>query len=119
MHFQSAPGQGKLVWASAGKIFDVAVDLRKDSPTFGEWEGIYLDDVSQQQLFIPAGFAHGFCVVSQGGAHVHYKVTSPYCAETEKTFRYDDPTLNIQWPVASPILSQRDLCAPLCREAVE
>jgi dTDP-4-dehydrorhamnose 3,5-epimerase len=119
MHFQSTPGQDKLVWVSQGKIFDVAVDLRKDSPTFGQWEGVYLDEESHQQLFIPNGFAHGFCVVSVGGAHVHYKVSAPYDGATEKTFRFDDPMIKIQWPSQTPIISTRDLEAPSFSEAVK
>ncbi len=117
MHFQESPGQDKLVWVTQGKIFDVAVDLRKESPTFGQWEGVYLDDTAQQQLFIPKGFAHGFCVVSDEGAHVHYKVSTPYDGKTEKTFRFDDPALQIEWPVQEPILSLRDLEAPSFFEA--
>ncbi len=117
MHFQSDPGQDKLVSVVQGKIFDVVVDLRKDSPTYGEWEGVYLDGESQEQLFIPRGFAHGFCVVSDEGAHVTYKVSSLYDATTEKTFRYDD--LNIEWPVENPIISARDLEAPSFLEAVK
>jgi dTDP-4-dehydrorhamnose 3,5-epimerase len=117
MHFQSDPGQDKLVSVIQGKIFDVAVDLRKDSPTFGEWEGVYLDGESQEQLFIPRGFAHGFCVVSDEGAHVTYKVSALYDPATEKTFRYDD--LNIEWPVENPIISARDLEAPSFLEVVK
>lgn len=119
MHFQSTPGQDKLVSVTQGKIFDVVVDLRKDSPTFGRWEGIYLDGESHQQLFIPKGFAHGFCVVSNEGAHVTYKVSTPYDSATEKTFRYNDPTLAIQWPTDHPIVSPRDLEAPLFLEALK
>lgn len=113
MHFQSEPGQAKLVWVAVGKVFDVAVDLRKDSPTFGQWEGVYLDGETQEQLFIPVGFAHGFCVISEEGAHINYKVSTPYHEQTEKTFRYDDPKIQIEWPVKNPILSLRDKNAPL------
>lgn|SRR3569832_179134 len=119
MHFQSHPGQDKLVWVIQGKIFDVVVDLRKDSPTFGEWEGVYLDDKSQQQLFVPNGFAHGFCVVSEEGAHVSYKVSAPYDGANEKTFRYDDPTVRIQWPTPNPLISPRDRAAPTFNEVVK
>ncbi len=119
MHFQSSPGQDKLVSASFGKIFDVAVDLRKDSPTFGQWEGVYLDAESHQQLFIPHGFAHGFYVVSDEGAQVNYKVSSLYNASTEKGFRFDDPTVNIQWPATNPIISIRDLEAPSFLEVLQ
>lgn len=119
MHFQSTPGQDKLVWVTQGKIFDVAVDLRKDSPTFGEWEGVYLDGETHQQLFIPNGFAHGFYVVSEEGAHVNYKVSTPYNGTTEKTFRYDDPTIQIKWPTTDPVISSRDLEAPSFLEAIK
>lgn len=119
MHFQSAPGQDKLIWVTQGKIFDVAVDLRKNSPTFGQWEGVYLDDEAQEQLFIPAGFAHGFCVISDLGAHVNYKVSTPYESSTEKTFRYNDPKIQIKWPIKDPILSLRDREAPSFEEALK
>jgi dTDP-4-dehydrorhamnose 3,5-epimerase len=112
MHFQSFPGQAKLVSVIQGKIFDVAVDIRKNSPTFGKWEGIYLDAGSHEQFFIPEGFAHGFYVVSDKGALVHYKVSSLYHQETEKSFRFDDPTFAITWPAEQPILSVRDQNAP-------
>jgi dTDP-4-dehydrorhamnose 3,5-epimerase len=119
MHFQTTPGQDKLVWVTQGKIFDVAVDLRKDSPTFGQWEGVYLDGESHQQFFIPNGFAHGFYVMSEEGAHVNYKVSAPYNGATEKSFRYDDPTINIAWPAGTPIISTRDLEAPSFLEALK
>ena len=111
MHFQSFPGQAKLVRVGVGKIFDVAVDIRPDSPTFGKWEGVILDDQMHHQLFIPVGFAHGFCVLSPE-AHVMYKVSSPYDPKYEKGFRWDDSTVNIEWPVKNPIVSERDQQAP-------
>ncbi len=111
MHFQSQPGQAKLVRAGVGKIFDVAVDIRPHSSTYKQWEGIILDDQQHWQLFIPNGFAHGFCVLSEH-AHVLYKVSTPYNAKYEKGFRWDDPIINIQWPIQNMILSNRDLCAP-------
>lgn len=115
LHFQSMPGQAKLVRVGVGKIFDVAVDIRPDSPTFGEWEGVILDDQEHHQLFIPVGFAHGFCVLSEN-AHVFYKVSAPYNPATEKGFRWDDPTIQIGWPIPHPILSERDRKAPLFTE---
>ena len=118
MHFQSFPGQSKLVSVTQGKIFDVAIDLRKDSPTFGQWEGVYLDGESHKQLFIPNGFAHGFCVVSDEGAHVNYKVSAPYDSMTEKTFIYNDPTIQIQWPLQEPLVSARDRAAPTFLEVI-
>jgi dTDP-4-dehydrorhamnose 3,5-epimerase len=115
MHFQRVPGQAKLVTVLVGKIFDVVVDIRPNSPTFGKWEGVYLDDETHEQLFVPVGFAHGFCVVSEK-AHVLYKVSTIYNAQEEKSFRYDDPSVGIQWPEASPILSDKDRDAPFLKE---
>lgn len=117
LHYQSSPGQAKLIRAGIGAIFDVAVDIRPDSPTFGEWEGVVLDDQNHYQLLIPVGFAHGFCVLSDE-AHVFYKVSSPYKPETEKGFRWDDPTIGIKWPSAEPTISARDLKAPSFKEAM-
>ncbi|MCB1107102.1 MAG: dTDP-4-dehydrorhamnose 3,5-epimerase [Chlamydiia bacterium] len=111
MHFQSEPGQAKLVRVAVGRIYDVIVDVRPDSPTFGKWEGVYLDDQTHQQLFIPVGFAHGFCVVSPE-AHVLYKASAPYNSETEKGFRFDDPEVGIKWPVKEAIISERDRANP-------
>ena len=116
MHFQSTPGQAKLVSVIQGKIFDVAVDIRPESPTFGKWEGIYLEAEAHEQFFIPAGFAHGFYVVSSEGALVQYKVSSLYNPETEKTFRFDDPAFAIEWPEKNPILSARDQNSPFFAE---
>ncbi len=115
MHFQTKPGQAKLVQVIKGNIFDVVVDIRKNSPTFGKWEGIYLKEGTHQQLFVPIGFAHGFCVMSPE-ALVLYKVSSEYHGDTEKGFRYNDPAVGIQWPIDKPIVSERDLKAPLFRE---
>lgn len=111
MHFQTYPGQAKLIRVAIGKVFDVAVDMRPGSPTFGQWEGVILDDQNHHQLFIPVGFGHGFCVLSDD-AHVMYKVTSPYDPKTEKGFRWDDPQVNIQWPINNPTVSERDQMAP-------
>lgn len=115
MHFQSYPGQAKLIRVAIGKIFDVAVDIRPNSPTYGLWEGVILDDQEHCQLFIPVGFAHGFCVLSEE-AHVMYKVSSPYNAKYEKGFRWDDLEINIEWPIQDPIVSERDQIAPFFRE---
>jgi dTDP-4-dehydrorhamnose 3,5-epimerase len=115
MHFQSFPGQAKLIRVAVGQIFDVAVDIRPHSPTYGKWEGVILDDQSHHQLFIPPGFAHGFCVLSSE-AHVMYKVSHPYQAKTEKGFRWDDPQVNINWPIVNPIISERDQNAPFLHE---
>lgn len=119
LHFQTTPGQAKLLRCASGRIFDVAVDIRPGSPTFSQWRGVYLDGESHQQLYVPVGFAHGFAVVSDV-ADVCYKVSAPYDAATEAGFRWDDPDVGVQWPVASfpagPILSARDLAAPLLRD---
>ena len=107
LHYQRWPGQAKLVRAARGRIWDVAVDVRRGSPTFGEWEAFDLDDVEHLQLYIPIGFAHGFCVISDI-ADVAYKTTSPYAAAEERGVAWDDPALGITWPVSHPILSARD-----------
>jgi dTDP-4-dehydrorhamnose 3,5-epimerase len=112
MHFQTAPGQAKLVRCARGAIFDVVVDLRRGSPTFGRWEGFALDDETMRQLFVPIGFAHGFCVTSEI-ADVVYKCSSYYDAATESGIAYDDPAIGIEWPIGvEPIVSERDATAP-------
>ena len=116
MHFQKNPGQAKLVSVISGCIFDVAVDIRKTSITFGKWEGFFLDDKNHYQLLIPEGFAHGFCVVSNY-AHVTYKVSNPYEKEKEKIFRWNDPDIDIAWPKEEKIfLSQKDKTAPFFQD---
>lgn len=115
MHFQRHPGQAKLISVASGKIFDVVVDIRRDSPTFGHWEGVYLDGEKHEQLFVPVGFAHGFVVVSDV-AHVCYKVSSVYNPLEEKGFRFDDPDVRIAWPELDFIISDRDKAAPFLWE---
>jgi len=110
LHYQSSPGQAKLVRAATGKIWDVVVDIRPSSPTFGQWEGVYLDDRSHEQLFVPVGFAHGFCVISEH-ADVVYKVSAPYNPQTECSIRYDDPEIAVVWPLSEPLVSERDKLA--------
>ncbi|MCE2982091.1 MAG: dTDP-4-dehydrorhamnose 3,5-epimerase [Parachlamydia sp.] len=117
MHFQSVPGQAKLIRTAVGKIYDVAVDIRPDSPTFGQWEAVILDDVEHHQLFVPLGFAHGFCVLSEE-AHVMYKVSTPYDPLYEKGFLWNDPQVNIQWPTDRPIVSERDEKSPTFEESM-
>jgi dTDP-4-dehydrorhamnose 3,5-epimerase len=107
LHYQSHPGQAKLVRVGRGRIFDVAVDIRPNSPTFGRWHGVYLDDQDHAQLLVPVGFAHGFCVVSEV-ADVIYKVSAPYDPKTECSLKFDDPDVAIAWPVTEPLLSARD-----------
>ena len=111
LHFQTSPGQAKLVRCSAGRIFDVAVDLRRDSPTFGKWEGHELDDRDHRQLFVPVGFGHGFCVLSEI-ADVDYQLSSLYDPATEAGIAWDDPDVGVDWPVAAPLLSERDKTGP-------
>lgn len=113
MHFQK--GQAKLVTCAKGEILDVAVDIRPHSPTFGQYEMVHLTEENHHQFYIPDGFAHGFCVLSDE-ANVIYKVSSLYNPETEGGFRYDDPDVGIDWPIESPILSERDKKAPLLKE---
>lgn len=108
MHFQ--PGQAKLVRCVRGAIYDVIVDIRLDSPTFGEWEGYQLDDAELHQLYVPDGFAHGFCVLSDI-ADVTYKVSSYYDPERESGFAFDDPEVGIDWPQGLTV-SARDRAAP-------
>src|SRR5690606_37584301 len=110
LHYQTSPGQAKLVRAARGTIFDVAVDIRPDSPTFGRWEGHVLDDRDHHQLFVPVGFAHGFCVLSES-ADVVYKVSTPYHPAEERSLAFDDPDLAIDWPVTDPLVSERDRTA--------
>jgi dTDP-4-dehydrorhamnose 3,5-epimerase len=107
LHFQADPGQPKLVRVARGRVFDVVVDLRRTSPTFGEWESFELDDVQHRQLYVPIGFAHGFCVVSDVADFV-YKVGSYYDAGTERGIAWDDPDLAIPWPAENPVVSERD-----------
>ncbi len=107
LHYQSSPGQAKLVSVARGQVFDVLVDIRPQSPTFGKHCTCVLDDERHQQLFVPIGFAHGFCVLS-GIADVCYKVSAPYNAATECGIRFDDPQLAIHWPIANPLVSDRD-----------
>ena len=115
MHFQLSPGQGKLVRVARGRVLDVVVDIRRDSPTFGQWESFELDDESAQQLWIPVGFAHGFCVLSDVADFV-YKVTSYFDPATESGFSFADPDVGIEWPDVELIYSQRDRDAPRLAE---
>ena len=115
LHFQLRPGQAKLVRCARGTIWDVAVDLRRDSPTYRRWEGVPLSDEIHRQLFIPAGFAHGFCVMSEQ-ADVAYKLSSYYDQDTEAGIRWDDPGIGVEWPIQHPQLSDRDKLAPTLAE---
>jgi len=115
LHFQTEPGQAKLVRCSSGRIFDVAVDLRRDSPTFGQWEGHELDDQTHRQLLVPIGFGHGVCVLSEE-ADVDYQLSSYYDPATESGVAWDDPDIGVEWPIDVPLLSERDKAAPKLAE---
>jgi len=116
MHFQTSPGQAKLIRCARGSIVDVVVDLRRASPTFGQWEAFTLDDETMRQLFVPVGFAHGFCVTSEV-ADVAYKCSNYYDPATEAGIAYDDPEVGIVWPEeVEPIVSERDANAPRLSE---
>jgi dTDP-4-dehydrorhamnose 3,5-epimerase len=112
LHLQRPPrAQGKLVRVLDGEIFDVAADIRPDSPTFGRWVSVSLSAENRRSVYIPAGYAHGFCVVSSD-AQVVYKTTEEYAPELEWGVRWDDPLLEIPWPVSTPRLSERDSMWP-------
>lgn len=116
MHFQIGAGQAKLVRCARGEILDVVVDIRRASATFGQWEAFSLDDAEHRQIYIPVGFAHGFCVTSEI-ADVTYKCSSYYDAEIERGFAWDDPEVGIAWPAGIELtVSERDRTAPRLRE---
>lgn len=115
LHFQNPRAQGKLVSVLEGEVYDVAVDLRRSSPTFGRWHGIRLDAENKVQFYIPPGFAHGFAVLSET-ALFHYKCTDYYSPQDELAIRWDDPDIGIVWPLENPILSARDARAPLLKD---
>jgi dTDP-4-dehydrorhamnose 3,5-epimerase len=120
MHFQVGAGVAKLVRCARGRILDVAVDLRRGSPTYGQWEGVELDDVELRELYVPVGFAHGFCVLSEV-ADVLYKQTAYYDPEIERGIAFDDPDVGIEWPLprAELSVSERDGAAPLLAEIAD
>lgn len=112
LHAQHPHDQGKLAYVAAGEVFDVAVDIRRGSPTFGHWTGVRLSSRDHHQLWIPPGFAHGFCVLSTEALFA-YKCTDYYSPEDELVVRWNDPALGIDWPLAEPELSARDADAPI------
>ncbi|HEY2480230.1 MAG TPA: dTDP-4-dehydrorhamnose 3,5-epimerase [Solirubrobacterales bacterium] len=118
LHFQTEPGQAKLLRCARGAILDVAVDLRRGSATYGQWEGHVLDDEKHHQLFVPIGFAHGFVVLSEV-ADVAYLVSSYYDPATEAGIAWDDPEVGVDWQVAEPLLSARDKTAPRLAEIAD
>ena len=116
LHYQIIQPQGKLVRVVVGKIFDVAVDIRKSSPTFGQWVGCELSAENQEQIWIPPGFAHGFLVLSDV-AEVIYKTTDYYCPQGERTLLWNDPDIGINWPLsAPPVLSAKDQVGKTLKE---
>lgn len=116
LHYQKNPkAQAKLIIPIKGKIFDVAVDIRKGSPSFGKWVGEILSEDNHKSLFVPKGFAHGFCVLSDE-ATVLYKINQIYSPEHESGIIWNDPELNISWPIDEPILSKKDQALPLLKK---
>ncbi len=108
LHWQHNPSQGKLVGVTRGKVWDVAVDIRPDSLTFGQWQGVELSDTNGRLFWIPKGFAHGFCVLGDEPADMLYKVTGLYNASGEGGIMYNDPELAVDWPLKNPQISARD-----------
>jgi dTDP-4-dehydrorhamnose 3,5-epimerase len=117
LHYQNHPkAQGKLVTVLQGEIFDVAVDIRRGSPTYGQWVGMTLSADSCRMLYVPDGLAHGFCVTGEG-ATVSYKVTEEYAPGLDRGIAWNDPTIGIRWPIEPSILSAKDAELPLLRDA--
>jgi len=115
LHYRAPLGQTKLVRVIRGEVFDVVVDIRKESPTFGQWRGYTLSDSNYLQVYIPVGFAHGFCVLSET-AEFLYKVSEYYSAENEKGIMWNDPDIGIKWPTSNPVLSEKDKTNPALRD---
>jgi dTDP-4-dehydrorhamnose 3,5-epimerase len=111
LHYQVKHAQAKLIQVIEGTIFDVALDIRRGSPYFGQWTSVHLSDENKRQLFVPEGFAHGFCVLSES-AQVIYKCTDFYASEDEGGVLWSDPTLAIAWPISEPLLSEKDSRLP-------
>lgn len=115
LHYQHPQPQGKLVSVLEGSIFDVAVDIRSDSPTFRQWAGVELSAQNHRQLYVPEGFAHGFCVLGET-AMMSYLCTSAFVAEFDAVVAWDDPDIAVQWPIEAVVLSARDRSAPRLRD---
>ena len=115
LHFQRPPhAQSKLVWVTRGAVYDVAVDIREGSPTYGKWHGLVLSEENMLRFFIPAGFAHGYMVLEPDTAF-HYKVDAYYAPQSEDGILWNDPALAVAWPAISPVLSPKDKDLPLMR----
>ena len=115
LHYQNPQSQGKLVTVYLGEVYDVAVDIRRGSSTFGQWVGVLLSGGNGRQLYVPPGFAHGFCVLSDW-ADLHYKVSRRYDPADSGGLRWNDPDVGIRWPIEAPRLTARDAAYPLLRE---
>lgn len=107
LHYQRQCPQGQLIWVSEGTIFDVCLDIRSNSDTFGQWQSFIISDTDPYQLYMPPGFAHGFCVLTEK-VKMHYKCTEYFQVNNDMGIRWNDPDLNIPWPILNPILSERD-----------
>ncbi|MGR3274579.1 dTDP-4-dehydrorhamnose 3,5-epimerase [Acaryochloris marina NIES-2412] len=118
LHYQLRYPQGKLVRVSSGEVFDVAVDIRKGSPYFGQWFGEYLSSENNKQMYVPPGFAHGFCVLSETADFI-YKCSDFYNPADEQGVAWDDPALAIDWPIDQPILSNKDAALPQLSELMD
>ena len=117
LHYQKNPkGQGKLVRCLTGEVFDVAVDIRRGSPTYGQWVSVELSEINNNMIYIPSGFAHGFVVLSKT-ADMVYKTTEEYSPENDRGIIWNDPDIKVLWPVKNPILSEKDLRHPPLRIA--
>lgn len=118
LHFQNPQPQGKLIFVLEGSIFDVAVDIRPDSPHYRQWAGVELSAANHRQLFVPEGFAHGFCVLGES-VMLNYMCTSEYHSEYDSAIAWDDPDIGIDWPIRNGQLSRRDAAAPRLAEMDE
>jgi dTDP-4-dehydrorhamnose 3,5-epimerase len=117
LHYQNEPAaQGKVVCCIVGEILDVAVDIRKGSPTYGRWVSAVLSEENHRALWIPSGFAHGLCTMAEV-TEIGYKVTAEYSASHDRSIRWNDPSIGIKWPTMTPILSKKDAEAPFLRDA--
>ena len=117
LHYQEPNPQGKLVRCTRGAIFDVAVDIRRGSPAFGKWFGIKLSDANKLMLWVPPGFAHGFCALEEGSDLV-YKCTTLYDQPSDRSILWNDPKIGIEWTIAEPVLSEKDAKAPRLADAL-
>ena len=118
LHYQNPDAQGKLLYVLSGEVFDVAVDIRVGSPTFGQWTGVYLSAENKRQFYVPPDFAHGFVVTGQTALFA-YKCTDYYAREAEGAILWNDPEIGIEWPIDNPTLSEKDQAAPTLEDTPE